>query len=293
MDAPEFFAFLGFPVRVIGRAPLLCRYIWGASANILSTSDYARERIGPSYKWRPWLLLDARDLEPLERLINEGTDEEVLDFRSSQLAIGSSTAVVGSLLASAAATMLTMNSLSDVNLTVRAMFTISLMLSMLTVFFTLVQQRELSTPTSAKLLRLWLWNGRVRIPPTHHISGTPVDFPGRAIRESSMTAHYVIFAPFELLRIAIAVFLAAVVAYLVLVWQANIPLGTGPQWGNRGLLIAFIICTVFPLLMFGQALGQKDKEMAVSRLEERNGSLALALEEVQAMRQAAKAHAAQ
>lgn len=186
--------------------------------------------------------------------------------------------------------MLTLNSLSDVNLTVRAMFTISLMLSMLTVFFTLIQQREISNPTSAALLRLWLWNGNMRMPPSHHVSGTPVDRPGRPIKESSLTAHYVITAPFELLRIAIAVFLAAVVAYLVLVWRENIELGTGPQWGNRGLLIAFIVCTAFPLLMFGQALGQKDKEMAKSREAERNGSLAAVLEEVQDLRRS-KAHA--
>ena len=97
MEAPEFFALLGFPVRVLGRAPLLLRYIWGAKANILAPSAYARERYGPSYKLRPWFLLDARDLEALERLINEGSYAEVLDFRTAQLSIGSSTAVVVSI----------------------------------------------------------------------------------------------------------------------------------------------------------------------------------------------------
>ena len=94
MDAPDVFAILGFPVRILGRAPLFLRYVWGANANIFSRSGYAKERYGPSYRLRPWLLLDARDLEPIERLINEGFDKEILDFRSSQLAIGSSTAVV-------------------------------------------------------------------------------------------------------------------------------------------------------------------------------------------------------
>lgn len=185
--------------------------------------------------------------------------------------------------------MLTLNSLSDVNLTVRAMFTISLMLSMLTVFFTLIQQRELSNPTSAALLRTWLWNGKMRMPPSCHISGTPIERRGNPIRESSMTAHYIITAPFEILRIAIAVFLAALVAYLVLVWRSNLNLGTGPQWGNRGLLIAFLVCTIFPFLMFGQALGQKDKEMAKSRAAERSGSLLMAVQEVHHMRHT-KAH---
>ena len=94
MDAPEVFAFIGFPARVAGRLPLLLRYIWGANANVFAVSAYAVERFGPSARFRPWLLLDAKELEPIERLINEGTDEEVLDFRSSQLAVGSSTAVV-------------------------------------------------------------------------------------------------------------------------------------------------------------------------------------------------------
>ena len=40
--------------------------------------------------------------------------------------------------------MLTLDSLSDMNLTVCAVFTISLMLSMLCVFFTIIQQLEFS-----------------------------------------------------------------------------------------------------------------------------------------------------
>ena len=94
MEASEFFAMVGFPVRILGRAPLFLRYAWGAKANMLSPSGYAEERFGSSCRLRPWLLLDVRDLEPIERLINEGTDEEILSFRSAQLALGSSTAVV-------------------------------------------------------------------------------------------------------------------------------------------------------------------------------------------------------
>ena len=104
-----------------------------------------------------------------------------------------------------------------------------------------------------------------------------------------MTALYIMMAPFEILRIAITVFLGAVLVYLVLVWQSNIDLGTGPQWKNRGLLIALIVCTIFPLLMFGQALGQKDKEMATSRAAERCESLMMVMEEVHRMRES-KSH---
>ena len=83
-----------------------------------------------------------------------------------------------------------------------------------------------------------------------------------------------------MLRIAIAVFLAGIVAYLALVTQENIKMGTGPAWGNRGLLIAFVVCTAFPLLMFGHSLGQKDREMAKSRASERDGSVFKIAEEL-------------
>ena len=176
--------------------------------------------------------------------------------------------------------MLTVESLNGINLTVRGMFTISLMLSIMCVFFTLVQQRELSMPINAYMLRMWLWDGKLRMPLLRHLSGSPVDNPRKAVRESSLTSHYIIFAPYEMLRIAIAVFLAGIVAYLALVTEENIIVGTGPAWGNRGLLIAFVVCTAFPLLMYGQSLGQKDKEMAKSRDAERNGSVVLAAEEL-------------
>lgn len=166
--------------------------------------------------------------------------------------------------------MLTLESLSQIHLVVRAIFTISLMLSMLSVYFTLVQQRELSQPTNTEMLRMWFWNGNTREPPRFHITGSPTHYlPGKMIRESSLTSYYVISAPFELLRIAICLFLGGVIAYLALVAKDNLKLGTGPSWGNRALVIAFVICTAFPLLMYGQALGQKDREVERCRMTER------------------------
>ena len=168
--------------------------------------------------------------------------------------------------------MLTLQSLSDINIIVRGIFTISLVLSMLSVYFTLVQQRELSVPTNARMIRVWLWNGRWRAPPSHHVSSTPIENPGAAIRESSLTSHYIILAPFEMLRIAVAMFLCAVTTYLALVMAQDIKLGTGPTWSNRGLLIAFVICTAFALMVFGQSLGQKDRETMKCRAAEREQS---------------------
>lgn len=258
MEPPEVFSMLGFPARLAGRLPLFARYIWGASTNVLGPSTYALQRFGPSYRFRPWLVLDAGNLEPIERLINAGSDQDLLAFRNAQLAGGASIAVVGSLLASACATALTLPSLSDVNLTVRTIFTVSLMLSLLAVYFTLVQQRDLTTLT-AEHIRLWLWNGNLRA------ASSPSSDTEPTVRESSVTSSIILEAPLEILSIAIALFLAGLVAYLSLIMTAKVTLGPGSSWGNMGVLITFVVCTTFPLLMFGQALGQKDTEMAKCR----------------------------
>ena len=94
MNAEEVFAIIGLPARYAGRLPLLLRYIWGAQANLLAPSGYAFERWGPSYRWKPWLVIDAVELDAIERLINGGTDEDVTNFRSAQLANGAGIAVV-------------------------------------------------------------------------------------------------------------------------------------------------------------------------------------------------------
>lgn len=77
---------------------------------------------------------------------------------------------------------------------------------------------------------------------------------------SSVTSTVILEAPLEILSIAITVFLAGLIVYLSFVAIHHIHLGPGPRWGNTGILIAFVVCMAFPLLMFGQALGQKDTE---------------------------------
>lgn len=159
--------------------------------------------------------------------------------------------------------MLTLDSLNDVNLTVRGMFTLSLMLSLMSVYFTLVQQRELSLPTSAETLRRWLWNGIIRntsieLSASDLEAGREQD--SKQIRESSLTSNILLQAPFELLGIAISLFLGALAAYLGLAMCERVRLGTGPSPNNEAVLIAFLICTAFTLSVFGQALGQKDRE---------------------------------
>jgi hypothetical protein len=149
--------------------------------------------------------------------------------------------------------MLSLDSLSDVNIAVRGLFTVSLMLSLMAVYFALIQQRQLALPTDAETLRIWLWNGRTR----EKAMGE-----GGVIRESSLAANMVIQAPFELLSIAISLFLATLAAYLGLAMSQQVQYGSGPWPTNRVVLIFFVVCTVFTLAMFGSVLSEKDRELA-------------------------------
>ncbi|KAK4897389.1 hypothetical protein LTR27_004909 [Elasticomyces elasticus] len=265
MEPIEVLSMLGFPARLAGRMPVVARYLCGPPKTLKSTDKYALARYGPTIIYRPWLRLDMLELEQIERLINDDSnDDEVLQFRQAQLASGGMNTVVGSLLAAACATMLTLDSLSNVNLTVRALFTISLMLSLMSVYFTLVQLRELSGPTSPTTLRDWLGNGHYR-----PREPGPKDPEGGAWlrmrrKESSLTANILLQAPFELLSIAISLFMGGVAAYLGLAMRDSVTLGTGPHPNNEDALVAFVVCTAFTLLVYGQALGQKDTERARS-----------------------------
>lgn len=67
-------------------------------------------------------------------------------------------------------------------------------------------------------------------------------------------------APFELLAIAIALFLGALGFYLGLAYASKVDLSKG--WdSNLACLVAFVTTAVFSLAVFGQSLGQKDKEL--------------------------------
>ncbi|KAK5124679.1 hypothetical protein LTR85_001392 [Meristemomyces frigidus] len=109
------------------------------------------------------------------------------------------------------------------------MLTVSLMLSLMSVYFTLVQQRELSLPTSADTSRKWLWNGTLRNTRTERsaseLEAGQIQVP-KQIRESFLTSNILLQAPFELLGIAISLFLGALAAYLGLARLERVKLGT-------------------------------------------------------------------
>ena len=87
MDTAEVFSALGTPARAAARILLAPRYIINGFAPLRGWTNhpYALARYGPSYRWRVWLLFDIQDLENLERLINEGMDEDVLHMREAKL----------------------------------------------------------------------------------------------------------------------------------------------------------------------------------------------------------------
>jgi hypothetical protein len=67
-------------------------------------------------------------------------------------------------------------------------------------------------------------------------------------------------ASFELLAIAIALFLGALGFYLGLAYASRVDLSKG--WdSNLACLVAFVTTAVFSLAFFGQSLGQKDREL--------------------------------
>ena len=80
--------------------------------------------------------------------------------------------------------------------------------------------------------------------------------------QSSMLSHQLLQAPFEILSIAITLFLTGIGVYLGSSLANKVELSTGGLIdGNRGGVIAFIISTYFILALFGQILGGKDVEV--------------------------------
>jgi hypothetical protein len=118
----------------------------------------------------------------------------------------------GALLASVALQALNLPYISCRHFLVRAQFTIILMLSILATFFTYLQQRALGQLRDVTDLRLWLSNSKL-----YTVNGH------KALR-SSLTAHTLLDAPYELLTIAVANFVGGMTAYLGSAWVNGIQL---------------------------------------------------------------------
>ena len=85
MSVTELLSAIGFPARIVGRLLLVGRYIYWRRD--VRTNNYALQRFGPSYPWRPWLQLDIKELADLEELINDNDGDKIEAFRSSQLSM--------------------------------------------------------------------------------------------------------------------------------------------------------------------------------------------------------------
>jgi hypothetical protein len=90
----ELFSFLGFPARLAGRALLVFRYISNKGETSKVKSDYAELRFGKNVRMRPWLMIDVKELEEIEYLVNYGTDAQLESWRVSQLSVCGMIAII-------------------------------------------------------------------------------------------------------------------------------------------------------------------------------------------------------
>ncbi|KAK5163158.1 uncharacterized protein LTR77_010942 [Saxophila tyrrhenica] len=270
MDMVEFFSLLGLPARLAGRALLISRYVSNRGSTARITTDYAEKRYGKSVRWKPWLMIDVKELEETQDLINHGTDAQVESWRISQLSVCGMIAIIvggtvhellrtsdtdkgqGGLISSCAVTALQLPTLEECHYVARGSFVMSLILSLLSVFFSGLQQSSFGGQIETKDLRIWLADGR-------HLS----DSTGQWELQSSVVAHMILKAPFEIVVMGILLFIVGMGTYLGSSWKNSLSLSTG-SGGNRAILIAFVVPTVFVLLMYGHILGLKDREMVIA-----------------------------
>jgi hypothetical protein len=87
VETVKIFSAIGTPARLSARTLFLPRYCLDnfTSLRAWPRNKYARERFGPTFRWRLWLLFDCKELEELEVLINSGSDEELWKMRDTQL----------------------------------------------------------------------------------------------------------------------------------------------------------------------------------------------------------------
>jgi hypothetical protein len=87
VELAELLSALGTPARAGARSLLIPRYCLDGFGPLRSWSrnEYAFHRFGKSFRWRIWLMYDIKDLQTLEKLINEGSDDQLLKLREDKL----------------------------------------------------------------------------------------------------------------------------------------------------------------------------------------------------------------
>ncbi|RMZ73494.1 aspartate racemase [Pyrenophora seminiperda CCB06] len=252
MSTAEVFSALGLPARTAARVLLSPRYVFNGFLQLRAWkgNTYARARYGPSFIWRTWLLFDCRDLEVMEKILNYGSDEDVLRMREAKLEQFKLVALVGALLATLALQALSMPLLGETTFIARSSFTVSTTLSLLATFFTCIQQRELGVIYKASAFRLWLSNG---------IRYTNAE--NRVVLQSSLASLTLLEAPYELISLAVANFVAGMAAYMWGVYKQRLQLQMESGWAERvAAVVYFAFGTGFAFAMFPVLLGSKDRE---------------------------------
>ncbi|KAL1800521.1 hypothetical protein ACET3X_000863 [Alternaria dauci] len=256
MSGAELLSALGTPARAAARALLAPRYAIDGFQPLRGwmNNEYARARFGRSYMWRIWLLFDCKDLEVLEKLINDGQDEEVLETRDAKLKQFKLVTLVGALLATMALQALSLPALAEATFLARASFIVSTMLSLLATFFTLIQQRELGVIRDARTFRRWLSNG------IQYYNARE-----RLVWQSSLTSLTLVEAPYELMSLAVASFVAGMSAYVWEVWKDRLEAQKEQGLDGVAVVVYFAVATGFTFTMFPVLLGLKDREESVYR----------------------------
>ncbi|CAN9113478.1 unnamed protein product [Alternaria alternata] len=254
MSGAEVFSALGTPARTAARVLLAPRYAVNGFQPLRGWVDneYARARYGPWYMWRIWLLFDCKDLEVLENLINDGQDEQVLEMRDAKLKQFKLVTLVGALLATLALQALSLPVLEETIFVARASFIVSTMLSLLATFFTLIQQREVGVIRDARSFRRWLSNG------VQYYNARE-----RLVWQSSLTSLTLVEAPYELISLAVASFVAGMSAYVWDVWKDGLKAQKEQGLDGVAVVVYFAVATGFAFTMFPVLLGLKDREESV------------------------------
>lgn len=95
MDPLDVYGILHAPARLACRLLLAAKYLFrGVRPSERWPDEYARNRYGPNYRHRPWLLFDLEELERVENMINTADDKYMLTFRDAQLDVTKLVAVV-------------------------------------------------------------------------------------------------------------------------------------------------------------------------------------------------------
>ncbi|CAN9098364.1 unnamed protein product [Alternaria sp. RS040] len=196
--------------------------------------------------------MHARDMGVLENLINDGQDEQILEMRDAKLKQFKLVTLVGALLATLALQALSLPVLEETIFVARASFIVSTMLSLLATFFTLIQQREVGVIRDARSFRRWLSNG------VQYYNARE-----RLVWQSSLTSLTLVEAPYELISLAVASFVAGMSAYVWDVWKDGLEAQKEQGLDGVAVVVYFAVATGFAFTMFPVLLGLKDREESV------------------------------